>query len=78
MCIRDRNITQQKSTRTHFRQRSSSVEDCVTSGNRIRSTGAVRNRLRTPSPRGNFQRFNPTAYVENKRRMQDEVNIRLG
>ncbi|XP_019855245.1 PREDICTED: coiled-coil domain-containing protein 61-like isoform X1 [Amphimedon queenslandica] len=68
------------------RYRSSSAEGCINSntggdhGRRERYRhGTGNTRSRTPSPKGkSFQRFDPTSYVLNKRKQQEEVNRRLG
>jgi coiled-coil domain-containing protein 61 len=69
--------------RSGSRRRSASSDSEVrrshgTSGTRVRSNSAGRKPF-SPSPAGaRYPRFNPTAYVQDKKRKQKEADIRLG
>jgi coiled-coil domain-containing protein 61 len=56
---------------THIRHRSSSLEGRVSNSN-------IRKMARTPSPRNKvFKRFDPTNYVLNKQKRQEEIDKKL-
>lgn len=64
---------------TNKKRRSTSIDRRPAHSSIDRSGGSTERRtIRTPSPGARLPRFDPTAYVENKRKKQRDANKRLG